>query len=118
MALGLRRVVAKQSLIIGELEISIQETQHNDTARHWKVLAERALVDSDIKNHLQPHTLSGKIWKILGNLDSLDSIVSTIDEIAKVRWMLSGLSVELIVMGHSPAQLILRTSLEDLLISL
>ena len=90
----------------------------NDAAQHWKDLAERALVDSDIKNHLQPHTLSGKIWKMLGNLDSLDGIVSTIDEIAKVRCMLSGLSVELIVMGHSPAQLILRTSLEDMLISL
>ena len=118
MVLGLRRVVTKQSLIIGELEIRVQEIEHDDAAQRWKVLAERALIDSDIKNHLRPHTLSGKIWKILGNLDSLDGIVSTIDEIAKVRWMLSGLSVELIVMGHSPAQLILRTSLEDLLISL
>ena len=118
MALGLRRVVTKQSLSIGELEISIQEIERDDAAQHWKVLAERALKDSDIKNHLQPHTLSGKIWKMLGNLDSLDGIVSTIDEIAKVRWMLSGPSIELIIMGYSPVQLILRTSLADLLISL
>ena len=116
--LVLRRAITGHSPNIGELTMDIQAIRHIDAIQHWKGLAETALADSDVKNQLSPHTLSGKIWKMLGNLDSLDGIVSTIDEIAKVRCMLSGLSVELIVMGYVPAQLILRTSLEDLLISL
>ena len=82
--LELRRVVTRHTLNIGELEIYTVEIEHNDAAQRLQGLAEKALVDSGIKNQLQPHTLSGKIWRMLGNLDSLDGIVSTIDEVAKV----------------------------------
>ena len=83
----LRRAIMGHSPNIGELTMDIQAIRHIDAIQHWKGLAETALADSDVKNQLSPHTLSGKIWKMLGNLDSLSGIISTIDEVAKVRFV-------------------------------
>ena len=51
-----------------------------------KCLLEQANeIEQDIKNErLQPDTILGKVWQLLGELDNLSEIISKIDELAKV----------------------------------
>ena len=107
--------MAKYSIFVAEIVIRIEQVDRDHVAREWKELAERALTDSDIKNQLLPHTLSGKVWKILGNLDSLGNIIGAIDQVAKVcsirQW-----SSSLIFLDHLIAQFLPRSCLENLFV--
>ena len=113
VTLVLRRVVSGKSIIVGEIEVYIYEIKLDDAVERLKLLAERALADSDIKNQLQPHTLSGKLWRILGGLDSLSAVMSTIGQVAKVCFTRNQAAIDSHEsLGHSTAQPLSRPGLE------
>ena len=81
-SVSLKSVRDQKPTHIARLEVSVNIL--NDKIAACRTVAEAAIQESNNDKRLDPNTVLGKVWQLLGRLDALSGIVSKIDQLAKV----------------------------------